>query len=176
MNSINFFAEQGQSILDKIINWSLTWGRAIVMLTELIALLAFLYRFGLDQQLADLNDKITQHELIIKASKNSEDNFRGLQHRLSLIQTYTAVGQTTISSLQQILDTTHGNVQFTLLSLTDNSIHASAISQSTDHLNAFINDLRNLSVVSDITITSIQSKQSTGQTLADITIALQSNK
>ena len=46
--SINLVKKNEKSSVDKFINWTLSIGRLIVIITEIIAISAFLYRFSLD--------------------------------------------------------------------------------------------------------------------------------
>lgn len=161
MNSINFFADQAQTTLDKFINWSLSYGRVIVMVTELIALLAFLYRFGLDRQLSDLHDSIKQQQTIVAASKPAEDNFRNLQTRLALVKQYIMSSQTSMQYIFAAIDQSKGNVQFTTFNYATTGIHMSLSADSTGGLNAFVARLRDLQFVDTVAIESIQSKEST---------------
>ena len=70
-------------IQGKFLRWALTWGKRIVVLTELVVILAFLSRFWLDTTVADLNDKIIQKKSIVSASSESEDRFRTLSARIN---------------------------------------------------------------------------------------------
>ena len=69
--SINLFKDKNKNFFDLFIKWALSIGRVVVIATEAIALSAFLYRFSLDQQLIDLNDKIVQKQALVKLLKNT---------------------------------------------------------------------------------------------------------
>ncbi len=73
------FEDQTQG---KFLRWALTWGKRIVVLTELVVILAFLSRFWLDTTVADLNDKIIQKKAIVSSSVESENRFRVLSARV----------------------------------------------------------------------------------------------
>lgn len=72
--------------LGKFLNWALTVGRWIVVFTELIVILAFLSRFKLDTDLADLHDKIKEKQFIVVNSAGFETTFRSIQNRIIKIQ------------------------------------------------------------------------------------------
>lgn len=86
----------------KILSWALTAGRVIVIVTELVVILAFLSRFWLDRELTDLNDEIESQVAIISASKEFEDDFRGIQGALASFSQITQREP----DLQGILDRT----------------------------------------------------------------------
>lgn len=84
--SINLVKKDNVNFFDKLITWTLTIGRVVVILTEIVALSAFLYRFSLDQQLIDLHSKNKQLQSFVQNQKKSEDEYRKLQSRLATIQ------------------------------------------------------------------------------------------
>lgn len=71
--------------LGKFLKWTLTYGRYIIVITEIIVLLAFLSRFKLDRDLSDLSDNITRKKNIIDAAQTFETKVRRLQDRLTVI-------------------------------------------------------------------------------------------
>lgn len=62
--------------------WLIHIGRVIVVLTELVALLALIYRFFLDMQIIDLHDQIKQERVFVKEREKKEEEYRRLQERL----------------------------------------------------------------------------------------------
>ena len=91
--SINLLRNNKKDTIEHIINWAVTIGRILVVVVELAALAAFLYRFTLDNQLQDLHSKIKQEQTIIELQKKNEDTYRNLQNRLSLISSFTKNGK-----------------------------------------------------------------------------------
>jgi predicted negative regulator of RcsB-dependent stress response len=87
--SINLLRNDKKETVEHIINWAVTIGRVLVVVVELAALAAFLYRFTLDNQLQDLHSKIKQEQAIIEIQKKNEDTYRNLQDRLSIISSFT---------------------------------------------------------------------------------------
>ncbi len=71
--------------LGKFLKWALTYGRYIVVITELIVLLAFLSRFKLDRDITDLSEEIMRKKNIIVNAEPFENKVRQLQNRLEKI-------------------------------------------------------------------------------------------
>jgi len=67
----------------KFLQWALTWGKRIVVLTELIVLCAFFSRFYFDTVLADLTEKVNSNKNIVLADAQFEKDFRLLTDRIS---------------------------------------------------------------------------------------------
>lgn len=70
----------------KFLKWALTWGKRIVILTELVVILAFLSRFYFDTKAADLSEKITQKKAIVLASADFEKKFRTAEAKINKVK------------------------------------------------------------------------------------------
>lgn len=70
----------------KFLKWALSWGKKIVILTELIVVLAFLSRFKLDSDVANYSEEIDRRKTIILASQNFEQEFRTTQEKVNKVK------------------------------------------------------------------------------------------
>lgn len=159
--SINLLKKQG-AFLDKFVDWALTVGRLLVILTELIALSAFLYRFSLDRKLIDLHGKIKQQEAVVKTFKTSEDKYRSLQDRLALASSFSNVGTSKIKIFQDILNFAPNGVRIGNLVMYENRININAAAQNTSSLKTFINSLKTYPKLKKLSLNSIQIKITSG--------------
>src|SRR3989344_5694832 len=89
---INLVKKKEVATFDKAINWALSIGRLIVIITEIIAISAFVYRFSLDQKLVALHEDIGIKKGQLALLKNDEENFRNLQDRLELASNFSQEG------------------------------------------------------------------------------------
>lgn len=76
-----------KGLLGKLIPWILSVGRYVIVFTELVVISGFLYRFGLDKRLADINEKIKQNLKVIQSYGNFEAKFRQAQQQLNQVKT-----------------------------------------------------------------------------------------
>jgi len=83
---INLVKGKHKSFFDRFLAWALSAGRVIIIVTEIIALSAFLYRFSLDREIIDLRDNTKQEQKILELFKEQEKTFRNLQERLSCLK------------------------------------------------------------------------------------------
>ncbi len=67
----------------RIVQWLTTSGRAILVITELLVLMAFISRFWLDTKNNDLGDIVRQKRIILESSQPFEKDFLALQSRIS---------------------------------------------------------------------------------------------
>ncbi|MEK7551508.1 MAG: hypothetical protein AAB532_02820 [Patescibacteria group bacterium] len=158
--SINLIKDQKSDLLERIINWSLGVGRILIIVTELVALGAFLWRFGLDQQLVDLHTEIKQKQAIVSAFKKNEDEYRNLQDRLSLASNFSLVEKNRIQIYNDILDLTKTGITFNKISLTTDRLVIEITVDSVSSLSNFTNALKSYSQIDSVSIDKIETKTS----------------
>lgn len=159
MPSINL-AKKRDLWIDVFIYWALNVGRVIIIVTETVALLAFLSRFALDKQIIDLHEKIKQEQAIVQLLKHNEDTYRNLQDRLTLIQTLDKQSQAETKRFFSFLNLVPANVQINQIAFAENSIQFEVNAQSTATLSTFIDNLKKNSSVAAISIDRIDNKVS----------------
>jgi Tfp pilus assembly protein PilN len=145
---------------EHIINWAVTIGRILVVVVELAALVAFLYRFTLDNQLQDLRSKIKQEQAIIQLQKKNEDTYRNLQDRLSLISSFTKNGHKNLSTFEDILSFAPSGMTFTTVTFSPTEMQVEANVESVSSLSTFIGKLRSYPVVATVSLDKIENKTS----------------
>lgn len=171
-HSINLIKGQGESFFDKFINWALTVGRLVVILTELVALSAFLYRFFLDRQLIDLHDQIAQKQAVVKLLKQNENTYLDLQGRLALASTLTTTGQETTQIFSDILRLAPPDFVFNNIVLSQDAVKIDASVQSVSSLASLIKDIRNYKETSSISLDRIENKTTGAAIAVSITVRL----
>ncbi|MBI1869435.1 hypothetical protein HYS11_00505, partial [Candidatus Gottesmanbacteria bacterium] len=87
--SINLLpgGKDGKRYGGKFLQWALTYGRYIIIFTELIVLIAFFSRFKFDQELSDLHEIIQQKQAVISSVAEFETEVHLLQARIAQIKT-----------------------------------------------------------------------------------------
>ncbi|OGH41825.1 MAG: hypothetical protein A3H79_02790 [Candidatus Levybacteria bacterium RIFCSPLOWO2_02_FULL_36_8b] len=169
--SINLVQNKKVPFIDKFMDWALTVGRLIVILTEIIALLTFFYRFSLDEKLIDLHSVIKQKQAIISFLKQDEDKYRNLQDRIALASTYSEKIIKTNKIVMDVINLIPQGIKINDLTFNKDRISIDIDMASVLLLTNFVNPLRNLSEVKSVSIDSIESKPSIGL-LASVTVML----
>src|SRR3972149_8842018 len=67
----------------RLVSWATTYGRYIMITTEIVVLLAFISRFSLDRKNTDLTEELTQKQAIIQANLEFERDIKSLQINLA---------------------------------------------------------------------------------------------
>lgn len=168
--SINLVRDKKPNFLDQFINWALTIGRALVVITEMIAIGAFLMRFGLDRQLVDLHDKIVQDQNIIRFAKKKEDLYRNLDSRLNLASNAIKLQDQTISLFQNILDLLPTDAKIKNLNFSSENMRIEATFQSVSSFAQFTSRIKEINSISQVSLDKIENKTTTGTITVSTTV------
>lgn len=164
------------SFTDKFLSWALSAGRVVVILTEIVALSAFVYRFFLDRQLIDLHAKIRQEQAIVAFSKTSEDRYRNLQDRISVAQRFSQLSADELKVLQDILALSPTDTTFDNLTTSDTAVKITASFTRISQLGTFIDSLKSYPSIASISIEKIENIPSSSLISVSITGTLKPNK
>lgn len=157
--TINLFVQEGfeHSTAGKLLEWLLSAGRTIVVLTELVVIIAFVSRFWLDKTLTDLSQQNTSKKVQIEAASAFEKDFKSVQNRLDIIKQLENDKIGTSQVVSAITQALPNDVILTSLLIANNKITIQAESLTENGIAAVISYLQN-------------SKQFTNTTLSDIAL------
>lgn len=161
--TINLAKNRGEHFVDTFFTWALSLGRVLVIATEAIALGAFLFRFGLDRQILDLNDRIKQEKVIVNLLSSNETTYRNLQDRLALAKTIDDATTTELKRMKTVTGFISSDmiVQDVFYSPTD--IHVDATVGSIVSLTSLVKKLKSYDQITKVTIDKLENKASTGE-------------
>lgn len=170
--NINLAKNRGAPLVDRVINFALSIGRILIILTELIALSAFLYRFTLDRTLVNLHDRIVQKQAIVKLLHDNEVAFRNLQDRLSLSSAIIQQSSQFPKYLTDIIGFAPFDMQISSIAVASDGIRIQATVQSVDSLTNFVNKLKTYPPISTVSLDRIDNKTETATITVSITAFL----
>lgn len=139
----------------RIVNWAVTYGRYIMIGTEIVVLLAFISRFSLDRKLTDLKEEVTQKQEIIEANLPFEQDMRALQNKLAKIKTLKNQSANYLSILTSFQTIVPTGVYLTSLAVDHEKITVSAVAGSTGSFAQFITNLQSTRILADVDIGDI---------------------
>lgn len=170
--SINLVKTDKNETINQLVNWALGVGRTLIIVVELIALSAFLYRFILDSQLRNIHDKIKQEQVIISQQKKNEATYTNLQERLSLASSLSDQAKNSNKIFEDILNFAPIGLTFSNVTLTDNSLKISSSVNSVYPLSDFVNSLKNYPKVESVSIDKIENKTAGASINVSISVTL----
>lgn len=171
--SVNLIKKKKKDFFDRFITWALTIGRFIVILTEVIALSTFLYRFSLDRKLVDLHDSIKQKQAIVNLLKNNENKYRNLQNRLAVSSKFLDSASETTKIFTDLSDFAPSDFIFNNIKISEKSIQMDASTQSINSLTVFIKKLQEYPKFASVSLDRIENKTSSATIVVSITTHLQ---
>jgi hypothetical protein len=170
--TINLLPQSGDNFITQFFNWALTIGRLLIILTEMVALGTFIYRFSLDMQIVDLHDKIKAESFIVANFHDAETNFRDIQDRLVTIKRYSSVGGIATGILGDILKMGQGNVTFKDISITTQNVKIEAAAPTSATLATFVDTLKSHPNIASVSIDKVENNTTSAQIIVNITATL----
>lgn len=175
-SAINLIKNTQNGFFAEFTNWTLSIGRLLVIIIELIAIGAFLYRFSLDRQLIELRDQIKEKQAIVSSQKENEAKYRDLQDRLYLASHFSSLSMERTKTLQDILDLTPQGIKLNNISFAVDAISITANIQVVSSLGVFVNLLKKHPSIETLSLESIESKPLTNLLVANISGTLKKSK
>lgn len=164
------------SVLDDILKWALSVGRLLIILTELVAFITFVYRFSLDRTLIDLHGTIKQEQEIVASLKDKEAEYRNLQERLSDIKNVSINGNRNSKILADVINETPNDITFNSFKIENNTAEIDTNIQSISSLTNFLTVLREYPQSSSVSIERIDNQSLTNSINVIIIIKLKEAK
>lgn len=155
MPNINLLPGEKEKKSGKFLTWVLTYGRYIIIGTEIVVLLAFLSRFKFDRDLTDLHSSISQKQAVILAAQDLEREVRGLQDRLSIIKKLNRERDFPPKLLAAFESLTPADVILREFSLDGTKLSLTAIALSNESFSTFLNNLSASAYFADISLDSV---------------------
>src|SRR3990172_5565317 len=141
--SINLIGEEEMehTPVGRIVTWAITYGRYIMIGTEIVVLLAFISRFSLDRKLTDVNEEIAQKQAIIEANADFEKDIRALQEQLKKAKTLITAQSKPINVLSDMQTMLPADVYLESFEIANNKVTVNAIAGTTQGFSQFLTNL-----------------------------------
>lgn len=146
----------------RIINWATTYGRYIMITTEIVVLLAFISRFSLDRKNTDLTEELTQKQAIIEANVDFEKDIKMLQNKLASAKNLMANQKKPVELVSQLEQLIPADVYLISLDIASNRLTTNAIAGSTSGFAQFLSNLESTDLLRNVTIGDINRSPSNG--------------
>ncbi|MBL7159797.1 PilN domain-containing protein [Candidatus Microgenomates bacterium] len=131
-----------EKALGRFLKWSLSFGRYIIVGTEIIVLIAFFSRFKLDRQLTDLHEAINQKEVIVQFNLDFENKSRNIQQQLAEIKNIEKDYNLSLQLLNFLEKNLPKDIAFKTLTLSQGKISLAGTSLSNSSFIDFLARIR----------------------------------
>ncbi|MFA5932709.1 MAG: PilN domain-containing protein [Microgenomates group bacterium] len=171
--NVNLLIHRGEEekLYAKLIKWALSSGRFIVIFVEIITISAFVYRYKLDGDLADLQDQIKTQAAYITNLKSDEQLIRNAQFQISSLSKLKSEKADFISPLESFNTIIPKSMRITNITFDRNlaypksSFSITGQSPSNLELSVFIKSLQQNHSFSDVNLTNISFETQTNFTI-----------
>jgi hypothetical protein len=170
--TINLLPHDSENFMTQFFNWALSIGRLLIILTEMVALATFVYRFSLDSQLVDLHDKIKSESFILDNFQTAENTFVDIQARLAAIQQYSTVGSRTSTIFAAITKMGQQKITFKDLTIDTQDAKIEVESPTVAPLASFVNELKKYPLITSVSIDNVASDPTSAEITVIITAEL----
>jgi hypothetical protein len=134
--NINLIIKSGETLnfSEQFLSWALTYGRYIIIITQIVVLSVFFARFKLDRDHTDLKETVLQKQALIESVSDMEKEIIKTQLKLSQIKTIITNKDQFLELITFLQDNVSTDTSFNTLSVSPDRIQFSA---TTDSLRSF---------------------------------------
>lgn len=148
----------GNSLSEQFLAWILTYGRYIIIITQIIVLSVFFFRFKIDRDHTDLKELVTQKQAILESLTDLETEIRRVQGRLANIHIISANQDSLLKVIRFLQQRTPSDTSFTNLILNSESISFLASSGNLRSFSYMLRQLQQDKKFSEVTLQDMNRK------------------
>ncbi|MBI2040161.1 PilN domain-containing protein [Candidatus Microgenomates bacterium] len=152
-----------QKLPEKFLRWLLSTGRFIFVLVEAVVLLAFIFRFKLDADIASTKEKIDEQIPYVESLRNYEILIKQIQLKLSTIGAFNQNYADYPEILKRISDQVPSGIKINTMGLQKDvgkiTIRINAQAQSNNDLLTFLLGMREDQYFTDVSLVSVGLEQ-----------------
>jgi len=157
---INLLPQKGfeSNTVGRLLAWVLSSFRVIVIVTEIIVMIAFLSRFWLDAQNADLTDDIKNKKAVLQAYQDFEKDFRDTQKRLEVYASVTK--EVPFASLiKSLSDLLPPDIYLSSLAYSGSQVNITALSPNEVSIQQYMVNISTVDMVKNVSIREIATEK-----------------
>ncbi len=165
-----------KSLVGKVLRWTLTAGKSIVVITEFVVILAFLSRFKLDRDLNDLNEVIEQKTLVVESYADTETQMRLLQTKAGVVGMMNREGVGVGKRWLELVELTPIDTRYKNIELGKNQVVLKGIAGSEAGFSQLLRSLSELNDIQSLESDEIEFDPEEGGVVFTITAKLANEK
>lgn len=151
-------SKTGDSLSEQFLSWILTYGRYIIIITQIIVLSVFFFRFKIDRDHTDLKELVTQKQAILESLTDLETEIRRIQGRLANIQTISAHQDSILKVIRFLQQRSPTDTTYTNLILNSDRISFLASSGNLRSFSYMLRQLQQDKKFSEVTLQDMNRK------------------
>lgn len=140
----------------KFLDWALTTGRYLVVMTELVVTMAFLSRFWFDKVLTDLREQRLQREVVVDSFKEFEQMFLSTQSRFNFVRKTIDSSLKSDEELIAINGLSPKGVDYTQIQIAPEKTSLSGFAASASDFSSLLSNLESQQRFSEVTVKELR--------------------
>lgn len=158
---INLLSQKQVSFVDRVVYFSLNYLRYIIIVTQLVIIFVFFYRFQLDQQVIDLKEAVLQKKEIIQVVLPLLEEGEIIEKKQEAAKMILRQQEKTLSMFKYFISIFPKGLVLREMTLGEDEIDISGIAIQAEHLQMFVNLIRKEQKFKKVNLKSIK-KTETG--------------
>lgn len=148
-----------------ILQWALVFGKWAVIVTQLVVMGAFLWRFSLDRQLSDLRKSIAADAAIVKSYSQVESDFVLAQKQITQVKLTMAEEQQILKMMNEMGKITPDEVWYDKVSVSPTTTTVTAYAASLNGFGQFLTAIQADPMYAGVRVSKIESSTVKGAQL-----------
>lgn len=148
--------EFAQSPIGKFFAWALTFGKYIVIITQIIVIGAFLFRFKLDKEAESLTDSLNKQQVVLAGFRETELLARNIHSRLNNIKAIESRQEPMFKSLDNLSSLLPLETEVEALNFNQNTLTIEGHAASELGISTLISNLQKNKNLENVNIISIK--------------------
>lgn len=144
------------SRVGRFLQWTLSTGRHVLMLTELVVIIAFLSRFWFDRTLENLREVRIQKEAIVDSYDQILQRFLTMQSQVVIVQRILQAQSHPGEKLSTIQSLTPRDIRYTDIETSTSSATLKGFVSSAPSFSTLLSRLQEESAFSEVLVRSLQ--------------------
>lgn len=153
---INLLTQKETSLIDRLTYFGLNYLRYIIVITQLVVIGVFFYRFQIDQRIIDLKEGVNQKKEIVQLVLPLLQEAIKIDKKTSEVEKIITKQKQLNSMMNYLLSLFPETITLTNLELKQDSIDLSGNAADPRHLQAFYALLKKDSKFTDVTLENIK--------------------
>lgn len=153
------------SVPGVILEWALSFGKWAVIVTQLVVMGVFLWRFSLDRQLADLRRRIATDVAVVNSYEQVERDFTLAEKQVAQAKEAVGLEQRILKMVDELGKITPAEVWYDHITLSQANITVSAYSASLGGFGRFLTAIQTDPLYTSVRVDKIESSTIQGAQL-----------
>ncbi|MBI3954835.1 PilN domain-containing protein [Candidatus Gottesmanbacteria bacterium] len=151
--------DENNSLSNQFLSWAFTYGRYIIIITQIIVLSVFFLRFKFDREHADLKESVSQKQAILESVKDLENEINGLQNKLSDIRKIVTSQEIPVNLLRFLQENSPTDTSYSNINFTSNQITFTASTNSLKSFSILLKNIQSQDKFSEVNLEDIQRRK-----------------